>query len=179
MRSVGSVGCLLIGDASHEGLKALGAQLAERSVATAFSGGRGDVLSAAQEGLYAVRGPGGVCVAAEGEFWAAALALAAQLCVERVVLIAPTDRRNSKEDWERQIQRLKGFARRNLFFCVSDVLVLEKSIESRQVNQICRRLTNAKVLRVVIGEEANVQRRAINAAVKFLIEGDFTFSLAE
>lgn len=164
----GTVGCLLIGETAKGRLRALRDRLDARGIATVCVTGQGDLLSGAQEGLRAARRSGGACVAAEGEFWAAALALAAQLSVERIVLILPTDRRNPKDKWEEQIERLKGFARRNLFFCVSDVLVLEVRGDERsdkRINQMCRRLCNARVRRMSMADDA------LEAAARFLAQG--------
>lgn len=177
------VGCLLIGDTKR--MRALREQLAACGVPTVSAVQGGDLLGAAQEGLCAARQPGGACVAAEGELWAAALALAAQLSVERVALIAPTDRsENPKDDWERQIVRLKGYACRNLFFCVSEVLVLEGESDVRSAKRIdllCRRLCNARVHRVSLLDQrwTNCEHSPMEAAARFLRDGDFRISLAK
>lgn len=169
MRSDGGpVGCLLIGEMTKGRLWALRDRLDARGIETVGLSQQDDLLCGAQEGLRAARRSGGACIAAEGELWAAALALAAQLSVERIVLILPTDRRNPKNKWEEQIERLKGFARRNLFFCVSDVLVLElrgDERSDRRIDQICRRLCNAKVRRMPMTEGA------LEIAARFLALG--------
>ena len=164
----GTVGCLLIGETAKGRMRALRDRLDACGIATVGVTGQGDLLGGAQEGLRAARRSGGACVAAEGEMWAAALALAAQLSVERIVLILPTDRRNPKNEREEQIERLKGFARRNLFFCVSDVLVLElrgDGRSDRRIDQVCRRLCNARVRRMPMADGA------LEAAARFLAQG--------
>lgn len=166
MRSSGTMGCLLIGDTAHGRMRALRDRLDARGVATVDLSRNGDLLCSAQEGLRAARQSDGACVAAEGELWAAALALAAQLSVDRVALILPTDHRNPKDEWERQIERLKGFARRNLFFCVSDVLVLEQQSD-RRIDQVCRRLCNARVQRMRLSGDS----RMLEVAACFLEKG--------
>lgn len=177
------VGCLLIGETKR--MRALRERLTARGVDTASPSPSGDLLTSVQEGLYAARRRGGACVAAEGELWAAALALAAQLSVERVVLIAPTDRAGSpKDDYQKQIERLKGFACRNLFFCVSEVLVLEDAPDERsakRIDSVCRRLCNARVHRLSLTDQrwTNCKHSPIEAAARFLDEGDFAFSLAK
>lgn len=177
------VGCLLIGDTLR--MRALRERLNERGVETVFAPRQGDLLNAVQEGLYRARRSGGACIAAEGELWAAALALSAQLSVERVALIEPTDRfRNPKDDWERQVVRLKGFARRNLFFCVSDVLVLEGGEDgwpAKRMDLLCRRMCNARVQRVSLADQrwTNCEQSPMDAAACFLRDGDFAFSLAK
>lgn len=170
----GSIGCLLIGETAHGRMRALRDRLDARGIATVGVARQGNLLNGAQEGLRAARRPGGACVAAEGELWAAALALAAQLSVERIVLILPTDRRDPRDDWERQIERLKGYARRNLFFCVSDVLVLERPGDGRsdrRMDLVCRRLCNARVRRMPLPEDPRSCASALETAVNFLEAG--------
>lgn len=177
------VGCLLLGDTVR--MRTLAERLAARNVAAVHAGFGDNLLTAAQEGLYAARRSGGACVAADGEFWAAALALSAQLSVERVVLMAPTDRiGNAKDDLEKQIERLKAYACRNLFFCVSDVLVLEGESDprsARRIDQLCRRLCNARVQRASLSDQrwTNCEQSPIEAAAGFLKDGVFAFSLAK
>lgn len=176
-----NVGCLLIGETMR--MRALRERLNESGVETFFAQQGADLLSSVQEGLYKARRPGGVCIAAEGEMWAAALALAAQLSVERVALIEPTDRcRSPRNDWERQIIRLKSFVRRNLFFCVSDVLLLEGDGETaRRLDALCRRMCNARVWRAELSDQrwTNCEHLHIDAAARFLSDGEFAFSLAK
>ena len=114
MRSKESVGCLLIGEGG-ERMGALRERLGASGVATACCATpcAGDLLESAQMALYEVRSPLGACVAAEGAYWAVALALAVQLNVERVALIFPDD--ICPEPMRRPLDRLAGFARRNLF----------------------------------------------------------------
>lgn len=179
------VGCLLIGETDRGRMRALRERLNARGIVTVGTPRREDLLAAAQEGLYAARGLGGACIAAEGELWAAALALAVQLSVERIALIAPTDHfQQPKSDWEKQIERLKSYARRNLFFCVSDVLVLEGEASGRSAKRIdlmCRRMCNARVRRVNLAGETwtNCKQSEIDAVAGFLVDGDFGFLLAK
>ncbi len=178
-----SVGCLLIGESMR--MRALGEKLAARGVDPVCITHGADLLLSAQEGLRAARRSGEACIAAEGELWAAALSLAAQLCVDRIVLIAPTDFMHSpKSELEKQIERLKGFARRNLFFCVSDVLVLEEGLDARsdrRIDLLCRRMCNSRVHRLSMGDQrwTNCEHSPIEAVARFLCEGDFVFSLAK
>lgn len=167
----GTMGCLLIGETAR--MRTLKNRLDALGVSTLSLGQDGQRLSVAQEGLRAVRGPGGACVAAEGELWAAALALAVQLSVERIVLIAPTDTFAGRRDEQRrQMERLKGYARRNLFFCVSEVLVLEGAGDvrsERRIDQVCRRMCNARVHRAALSGEARQEEgAALDAAARFL-----------
>ena len=78
------------------------------------------------------KGRSGVAIAANGRGCDAALALAEQLPVERLALIAPEARRFSDSRrsgasprLSRQANRLRAFARRNLALCVCDVLIVE------------------------------------------------------
>ena len=178
-----AVGCLLLGETKR--MRALCDMLCARGVATVMAATDGNLLTAAQEGLYAARRKGGTCIAAEGEWWAAALALAAQMCVERILLIAPTDlAKPANDEREKQIVRLKGFARRNLFFCVSEVLVLEDEISAqsdRRIDSLCRRMCNSSVRRISLSDQrwTNCELSPIEAAVRFLDGGEFAFSLAK
>lgn len=165
-----AMGCLLIGETAR--MRTLKCRLDALGVSTLSLGQGGPLLSVAQEGLYAVRGPDGACVAAEGELWAAALALAVQLSVERIVLIAPTDTlERGRDEWAKQMERLKGYAKRNLFFCVSEVLVLEGAGDvrsERRIDQVCRRMCNARVHRAALSCEARHEGAALDAAARFL-----------
>jgi len=179
-----AIGCLLIGGRKRGRIDALEAMLRAQGVASIRIGRTDALLCSGQEGLYRIRRPGGTCIAAEGEMWAAALALAAQLHVDRILLLSPTDDRlNTKDEWERQIARLKAYARRNLFFCVSSVLVLESAAEESdgRMSAVYRRLCNASLRRVSLPPEkwTNCKQSLLSAAVHFLHAGDFEFTLAK
>ena len=164
-----NVGCLLIGDGKGDCLAPLEALLRAKGVAAMRTGG---TLAEAQDGLVRVRRQDGVCIAAEGEMWAVALSLAAQLQVERIALIAPEDRcRRAADERERQLQRLKAYARRNLFFCISGILLLERSGEGnadRRINELCRRLCNANVRRMSCPDP---RAYGMEPAARFLLSG--------
>lgn len=168
-----AVGCLLISERNGGRLEPLEALLREQGTPTVRIVGESS-LGTAQEGLRRARGPGGVCVAAEGEMWAAALALAAQLPVDRIALIAPEDRTMSAWDGQsRRMHRLKAYARRNLFFCISSVLLLETFTEERsdrRVDELCRRLCNASVQRLPMARmpAGAVPQAYARAAARFL-----------
>lgn len=176
------IGCLLIGETMR--MQMLRERLNACGVDTVFAPRGEDLLSCVQEGLYRARRPGGAGIAAEGEMWAAALALSAQLSVDRVVLIEPTDQfRNPKNEWEKQVVRLKGFVRRNLFFCVSDVLMMESGTEKTKgwMDLLCRRMYNARVWRAAMEDQrwTKYEHSQIDAAARFLSSGDFMFTLAK
>jgi len=178
-----SVGCLILGETKR--MRALRRLLYDLGIDTVSMPRGGDLFSSAQEGLQAARRRGSVCIAAEGEMWAPALALAAQMCVERVALIAPTDFAKIPEsETEKQIARLKNFSRRNLFFCVSDVLVLEQCADAesdRRIDRLCRKMCNSRLRRLSLTDQrwTNCEHSPIELAARFLCEGDFVFSLAK
>ena len=95
-----------------------------------------------QTALYEVRGPAGGSVMAVGTGCAAALALACQLPVEKLVLINPASRARrsplhsrNRDDPEsapvdRTLRKLTAFAHRNLPLCVSDMLIVQRECEA-------------------------------------------------
>jgi len=176
-----SIGCLLIGETKR--MRALRTKLYRHGIDTVSMLRGGDMLGAALDGLQMVRRRGNAAIVAEGELWAIALALAAQLCVEKIVLIAPTDSvKRPENEKEKQIDGLKRFACRNLFFCVSDVLVLEEGEDSdKRIDQLCRGMCNSQIYRLSMADQrwTNCELSPIDAAVRFLSEGEFTFSLAK
>lgn len=89
-----------------------------------FEGEDGRRLSRAQEALWKLRGRcDWICVAGQGAHGALALALAAQLPVNRVALLGdPFARRQEKSC--RETARLRAYARRNLALIVSQVLFI-------------------------------------------------------
>lgn len=123
------------------------------------------LLERAQESLYAIgRQCRTVCAAAEGEMWPAALALSVQLHVDRIALIRPECAKSS----DRSLERLKAYVMRNLFFCVSEVLLIGGADDLRFAD----RLVNA---RVACAETwTNCKHSAAEAAECFLLRGDFT-----
>ena len=177
-----SIGCLLIGETKR--MRALRTKLYRQGIDTVSMLRGSDMLGAAMDGLQAARRRGSTAIAAEGEMWAVALALAAQLCVEKIVLIAPTDCvKRPENEREKQIDGLKRFARRNLFFCVSGVLVLENAAEAPdgRMTAVYRRMCNASVRRIALSQEKwmNCKQSLLSAAARFLHVGDFEFTLAK
>ena len=178
-----SVGCLLIGETKR--MRMLEEELAERGIETVRAAFGGDLLASVQEGLWKARGSGGVCIAAEGEYWPVALAPAVQLCVDRIVLLAPKDlRRKAEDECGKQIERLRSFVRRNLFFCVSDVLVMERPGDVQMekcVDRLCRGLCNARIQRLKVSEQrwTKCEFFPFEAAARFLHAGERMFSLAK
>lgn len=160
-------GCLLIGACDSAILDMLSRGLRERGAAVIRIAGSGSLLADAQKGLYAASQAGRrVCVAAEGEMWAPALALGIQLHVDRIALLFP--RETAKRG--RSAERLNGYVRRNLFFCVSDVLVLEDAQMQRSMETLMKRMINAGVWRMQ-SEKSNA---AAMAAARFLLDEDLS-----
>lgn len=122
--------CLLIEDPLSGGLRLSGlcAFLSGRGVwAKRFSyAGVTRLREAMQEQLQALRRCGEASVVAEGAGCGAALALAEQLPVERLVLIEPgwTGRTGEAGGLRAQLARMERFARNNLCLCVSDTLIV-------------------------------------------------------
>jgi len=115
------VGCLLIGETASW-MQRMQDELTRRGVYVLCS-----PWADVQKGFYAVQNKAvRACVAAEGGMWIAALALAVQLNVDRVVLMGPSGGSGRlQSDRQRQANRMKAYVRRNLFFCVSDLLVID------------------------------------------------------
>lgn len=164
------VGCLLIGNTDSERLSILRKQLGVRGVDTVEAPNGENRLESAQEGLYAARRHGGTCVAAEGAGWMPAIALAVQLNVDRIALIAPAYAAN--DAFERQ---MRNFVRRNLFFCVAEILVLEDVSNSemrRELDGFCRRMCNARIWRLPVAGSWMGRRSPLEMAARFLAAGE-------
>ncbi|MBQ9951439.1 MAG: hypothetical protein IJO98_04780 [Clostridia bacterium] len=174
-----AVGCLLIGDTLR--MNALRLRLNSGGAATAVPAPGENLYRSVQEGFLAARRPGGACIAAEGEMWAAALSLAAQLSVDRVALFAPTDsRKRTGDKAERQIEWMKAYARRNLSFCVCQVLILEDRPSAR-LERVWKMLLNARVHRCSLDDQrwTNCEFSHVEAAARYLERGELPFSLAK
>lgn len=79
-------------------------------------------LSQAQAALWQKRRRHGwVCIAAQGEAASIALALAAQLPVDRVAILSPGQ---NGPGLPREMRRLKAFARRNLALVTAEILLI-------------------------------------------------------
>lgn len=83
-------------------------------------------LYQAQAALWELRRKcGWICVCAEGSSSAAAIALAAQLPVDRLALAAPELFSSADHGISRQASRLRAFARRNLSLVVAQILLAD------------------------------------------------------
>lgn len=142
------VGCLMLADGGFA--RALSGRLNERGARVVRADG--ETLDAARDGLFRISGCGRICAAAEGTDWARALALAAQLRVDRIVLLRPepSERRSPAE----------AFARRNLCFCVSDILIFDGADGSslREMDALCRGLCSARIWRLPGGDAETAAR---------------------
>lgn len=190
-----TIGCLMIDDLMSGGgrlaglsacLQTLGLNVCE------FSRNEGANLHAqVQTSYHKVRNASDIaCVLAAGTGCAAALALSEQLPVDRMVLI--DDGRTphtggASAAWRRQVNRLAGFARRNLTFCVSDVLLLNLDGKGgrRRLETILRGLCHGQAYLMDLCDDfqddfwtthENVLKKAIYA---FLEDGELPKSLAE
>lgn len=104
-------------------------------------------LSQAQAALWRLRREcGWVCVAAEGCAAWIALALAAQLMVERLALWMEP----APEKLPRQMQRLQLYVRRNLSLLASEILLAKAS--DAELRMLSRGLSGSCELRRISGE---------------------------
>ena len=122
-----SIGCLLVDDAmpGTANLSGLCALLERRGVrARRFDASAGrDLHGRLQEAYYQARkGCAGQGIVARGAGCWAALALAEQLPVDRLILIGF----DAPDTPRRELARLRAFALRNLSFCVCDALLIDE-----------------------------------------------------
>ena len=194
----GPIGCVLIDDclSGTSRLSGLSSFLESKGIslhALDWSAAW-DLLSALQMALQVARSAAGNASAvAWGTGCCAALALAEQLPVERLVLIDPKSPRSalrgrSVDALSRQMVRLERFAERNLPLCVSDVLVVrpQQSKKPRARSPLDRaRRPHGRLVSVEIpGADAknlytNCENALANGIYTFLKGGVFPKSLAE
>lgn len=177
------MGCLLIGEEETR-IGKMACALEENNAATCVVTDGKDLLLRAQEGLCSVRpGSQSVCIAAEGAMWPVALALSIQLGVDKIALIDPClSTNNAEESLNRQRERLRAYVRRNLFFCVSKVLIVgdgEKNARARRkMENVWRKMNNAQIYRVD-KTWINCEQLLNSALISFFIEGEFAKLLAK
>ena len=85
-------GCLMLG--GGEFVRALSRRLADGGAQVERADG--GTLDAARDGLFRISGCARVCAAAAGKSWVTALALAAQLRVDRLVLFGRSSARGAR-----------------------------------------------------------------------------------
>ena len=109
-------GMLLLPDPSG------GAQMHTESVQGLVFTENGSLLSQAQEALWRMRqNCDWICVAAQGDATCIALALAAQLPVDRVAVLGAG---SEKKHQNRELRRLRAYARRNLALITAEILLI-------------------------------------------------------
>lgn len=102
----------------------------------------GRYLSQAQGELWKLRQESGwICVAAGGAAAYIALALAAQLPVDRIALIGGWLHR--RENLGRSLNRIRAYARRNLSLVVAEVLTFDATAD--ELRFLCRELRHAPI----------------------------------
>ena len=150
------VGCLMLD--GGEFARALSRRLAESGVQVERADG--GTLDAARDGLFRISGRARVCAAAVGRSWATALALAVQLRVDRLALFRP--------EFGARRSPAEAFARRNLFFCVSEILIFDGAdvASMRETDALCRGLCSAQIWRVPGGNDD------AQTAARFLLAED-------
>lgn len=150
------VGCLMLG--GGEFARALSRRLAESGAQVERADG--ETLDAARDGLFRISRRARVCAAAVGKNWATALALAAQLRVDRLALFRP--------EFGARRSPAAAFARRNLFFCVSEILIFDGADAAalKETDALCRGLCNAQIWRVPGGKDD------AQTAARFLLAED-------
>ena len=204
MRRAESVGCLFIDDLLSSGTgfgKALRARgIPGVDIRTLQCADESALWERLQTALQEIRAGYGACsLMAAGTGCAAALALACQLPVERIVLadpalpvrrtLAPVGGAGNQENLRRYrtARRLAAFARRNLALCVSDILVVEGSAaeSGRSPWRGLGKPVNCRVGRLAIwGESAKdlytIREIAVKEAIsRFLHSGEMPKPLAE
>ena len=149
-------GCLMLG--GGEFVRALSRRLADGGAQVERADG--GTLDAARDGLFRISGCARVCAAAAGKSWVTALALAAQLRVDRLVLFRP--------EFGARRSPAEAFARRNLCFCVSEILIFDgaDAASLKETDALCRGLCSAQIWRVPGGKDD------VQTAARFLLAED-------
>lgn len=187
MRS--AIGCLVIDELTPgvKRLSGLSCCLERAGIPTVdFACGGGRLLERLREAYYAARRgcEAGAVVGCGSGCWAA-LAIAEQLPAARLALIDARfgcDRRTAPQPLRAQLRRIEGFARRNLSFCVSEVLVVDTAPTARRR---AIEVPNGRLIRARLsagGERCPADRSDIalrRAIVTFLSTGDLPKYLAE
>lgn len=189
-----TTGCLMIEDFSSERGRVSGLYdyLNAQGVQTEIFdwNGEGCVHTRLQNAFYSVRKNcerTGI-VAVDGGI-DGAIALSAQLPVEGMVLICTGEdvARAEGGDMRRQFRRLSRFARRNMTFCVSDVLLISEKTGTGQdrADRIAKMLVNCASIGRLLHAKNNdkiwtdYEWAMNNQIYRFLFGEEFTKSLAE
>ena len=188
MQGNSGIGCLLI-DCFTPGefaLSGLCAFLGERGVrAERFVPGVGGKLHIGLQRAYQrVRVDGGTSgVIATGSGIDAALALAVQLPVDRLVLLDAPVKAAYTGPLVRELRRISAYARKNRVFCVSDVLALQADAEGFRFDfdALCRDMPNCRMTRLCVSGNmwTNGKETLKTTIYHFLRDGVLPKSLAE
>ena len=174
-----NLGCLLIDEPKpgEDALSGLCSCLRGAGVNAAVFAGGARLADALREAYCAAKAgcERGAVVGRGGGGWAA-LALSEQLPVDRLVLVdlQPANR------IARACRRVAAFARRNLAFCVSDVLIVATR-PGDWPERLAEGLPNSRVTRLdACGDLRKNSDPAVKSAIlSFLIDGELPKSLAE
>lgn len=182
------VGCLVIDDPMSGENWLSGLSLPEGLCPYPYSWRAGEGLfESLQTLLQRARAEcGAACVLARGAGCAAALALAEQLPVERLVLVHPSLRRlRAPKSFARACNRIAYFAAQNLSLCVCDALIVARK-EERGARQIARALkANCRVCRLELPGDSGPElyticENGLNRAITDFLRGeDFPKDLAQ
>lgn len=175
-------GCLFIEDFSNGPGMLSGpcASLEAAGVRTAvFTPGPEGLHLSLQRAYQRLRGPDGSGgVVAVGSACACALALSAQLPVDRQVLIDPW--RGGPLPWA--LRRVRAYARRNAVFCLADTLIVDPpGADPRLTERLAGDLCNSRVWALRAGEDLWSNRKEVlnSWILQFLCDGEWPKSLAE
>ena len=126
-----------------------------------------------------IRVPDGInSIVAAGAGCDCALAIAAQLPVERLVLLCPEDGRKASGEY----RRVRAYGLRNAALCTCDALVIGWSgADSDPLMRLCRSLCACRVQALVAGENLwTIRKEVLKLGVfRFLCDGVLPKSLAE
>lgn len=156
-------GCLMLNGECDRRMQALEARLRENGIGTVNAAAHGSIQDSALDGLRRARGREQTMITASGETVWVALALAARMNVDRLVLIDPRPAERA------EMREIQFFAARNLFFCVSDVLVIG-SDNARAFDKTVKKLLNSRVWRMNGAKNTEI----IAWSAEFLICEDFS-----
>ena len=188
------MGCLVIDDLAGRGGRLTALEDGLRSggvrVRRFEDDGAGDLHGHLQEALLAARGSGGADILAVGAGCGAALALAAQLPVDRLALLElPAEHSGTPAGraLRRRVAPVERFVRRNMALCVSQVLLIapDNAPQRHRLARMARALTNARVTRAFLrgdGESGlctNCENALEKALIGFFSGADLQKSLAQ
>ena len=167
------VGCLLIGDRKGIWCGRIRGLLQERKAATEEVFSCSGNLEQALEKFGRIRRCEAACVAAEGPFWSIALALAIRLNVDRIILLMPEKTECCRGDAAEQ--QLYRYVHRNLFFCVSEVLIVEnnnrEACVSDDISALCRQMINSHIWRMRMPDMQKDGDVFLDTLARFLLDG--------